>query len=42
MVKNLEKGISKVVKKGLVMIYQEHCNLWLELVKNTMLKTSLV
>jgi hypothetical protein len=42
MVKNLEVGISQVVKKGLVMIYQGHCNFWLELVKNTILKTSLV
>jgi hypothetical protein len=30
-----------MVKKHLVRIFQGHCNLWLELVKNTILKTDL-
>jgi len=31
-----------VVKKGVVRIRQGHCNLWLGLIKNTILKTDLV
>ena len=41
-VKNLEESISSGDEKDLVRIHQGHCNLWLELVKNTILKTSLV
>jgi hypothetical protein len=41
-VKNLENGISSSGEKGLVRIHQGHCNIWLELVKNTILKISLV
>ena len=41
-VKNLEEGISLSGEKGLVMIYQGHCNTWLGLVKNTIIKIGLV
>jgi len=41
-VKNLEESISSCGEKGLVRIHQGHCNLWLELVNNIILKTNLV
>jgi hypothetical protein len=40
--KKFEESISSCDEKGLMRIHQGHCNLWLGLVKNIILKTSLV
>jgi hypothetical protein len=40
--KILKRVFFQVVKKGLVRIHQGHCNPWLGLVNNTILKTGFV
>ena len=40
--KNLENGISSSGEKGLVRIHKKHCNIWLKLVKKTILKINLI